>query len=152
MPLTIEAVYENGCLKVAQPLPLKEHEKVRITLHTETSPLLQAYGIMGWTGSAELADYFARDAELGSQGKIIDPWVRNPQAALCPGPFREGDRVSFRFGSEQLEGIITEDRGNLGVGGRRLYEVRAPMSPESEDMVIELPAEDLQRIAPAANR
>ena len=26
MPLTIEAVYENGVLKPAQPLPLKERE------------------------------------------------------------------------------------------------------------------------------
>ena len=28
MTLTVEAVYENGVLKPAQPLPLKEHEKV----------------------------------------------------------------------------------------------------------------------------
>jgi hypothetical protein len=32
MALTIEAVYEDGVLKPAQPLPLKEHEKVRITV------------------------------------------------------------------------------------------------------------------------
>jgi len=32
MPITIEAVYENGMLKPAQPLPLKEHEKVRLTV------------------------------------------------------------------------------------------------------------------------
>ena len=67
MSLTVEAVYEDGCLKLDQPLPLKEHERVRITLHTETSPLLQAYGIMGWTGSAELADHFALDPEFDPQ-------------------------------------------------------------------------------------
>src|SRR5262245_18878338 len=34
MPLTVEAIYENGVLKPAQPLPLKEHEKVQVTIHT----------------------------------------------------------------------------------------------------------------------
>ena len=82
----------------------------------------------------------------------MDPWVKNPRALQDPGPFAEGDRVRVQWGLTPIDAVIVEDRGNLGVGGRRLYEVRAPMSPESEDMVIELPAEDLQRIAPAANR
>ncbi|HZU35970.1 MAG TPA: antitoxin family protein [Gemmataceae bacterium] len=34
MVLTIEAIYENGVLKPAQPLPFKEHESVRITVET----------------------------------------------------------------------------------------------------------------------
>ena len=32
MTITVEATYENGTLKLDQPLPLKEHEKVRITV------------------------------------------------------------------------------------------------------------------------
>ncbi len=32
MPLTVEAIYENGVLKPAQALPLNEHEKVRVTV------------------------------------------------------------------------------------------------------------------------
>jgi len=32
MAITVEAVYENGVLKPTQPLPLKEHEKVRVTV------------------------------------------------------------------------------------------------------------------------
>ena len=64
MTITVEATYENGVLKPAQPLPLKEHEKVKITVEPESSPLLQAYGIMGFTGSAELAEYFAMDPEI----------------------------------------------------------------------------------------
>ena len=36
MALVVEAIYENGVLKLAQPLPLKEHEKVRVTIHTAT--------------------------------------------------------------------------------------------------------------------
>ena len=64
MTISIEATYENGVLKPAQPLPLKEHEKVRISVHTERSPLLEAYGIMGFKGTAEEADYFALDPEF----------------------------------------------------------------------------------------
>jgi predicted DNA-binding antitoxin AbrB/MazE fold protein len=32
MPLTIEAIYENGVLKPTEPLPFKEHEKVTVTV------------------------------------------------------------------------------------------------------------------------
>jgi predicted DNA-binding antitoxin AbrB/MazE fold protein len=64
MTLTIEAVYENGVLKPAQPLPLKEHEKVRITVSPRFSNLADCYGIMGFKGTAEEADYFAMDPEL----------------------------------------------------------------------------------------
>jgi predicted DNA-binding antitoxin AbrB/MazE fold protein len=35
MTLTIEAIYENGVLRPAQALPLKEHEKVAIVIHTQ---------------------------------------------------------------------------------------------------------------------
>ena len=35
MTLTIEAIYENGVLKPGQPLPLKEHETVRITIEPQ---------------------------------------------------------------------------------------------------------------------
>jgi predicted DNA-binding antitoxin AbrB/MazE fold protein len=33
MTLTIEAIYENGVLRPAQALPLKEHQKVAIVIH-----------------------------------------------------------------------------------------------------------------------
>jgi hypothetical protein len=34
--------------------------------------------------------------------------------------FRKGDLVSFLFGAGSVTGQIVEDRGQLGVGGRRL--------------------------------
>lgn len=34
MTLSVDATYENGVLKLAEQLPLKEHEKVRVSLHT----------------------------------------------------------------------------------------------------------------------
>jgi predicted DNA-binding antitoxin AbrB/MazE fold protein len=64
MPITVEAVYENGVLRPKQPLPLKEHETVRITLHSGANWVERTAGIMGFTGSAEEAEYFARDPEL----------------------------------------------------------------------------------------
>ncbi len=64
MTITIEAVYENGVLKPVQPLPLKEHEQVRVTIQQGDTPLLRAYGIMGFKGTAEEAEYFALDPEL----------------------------------------------------------------------------------------
>ena len=41
MAITVEAVYENGVLKPAQPLPLEEHEKVRITVEQQQPPLAE---------------------------------------------------------------------------------------------------------------
>jgi predicted DNA-binding antitoxin AbrB/MazE fold protein len=34
MTLTIEATYEGGVLRPAQPLPLQEHEKVEVMIRT----------------------------------------------------------------------------------------------------------------------
>ena len=64
MAITIEAVYENGVLKPAQPLPLEEHERVQITIAPKTSWVQETRGIMGFQGTAAAADYFAMDPEL----------------------------------------------------------------------------------------
>jgi predicted DNA-binding antitoxin AbrB/MazE fold protein len=39
MAFTVEAVYENGVLKPAEPLPLKEHEKVSVTVEAARPPI-----------------------------------------------------------------------------------------------------------------
>ncbi len=39
MAFTVEAVYENGVLKPAEPLPLKEHEKVSVTVEPARPPI-----------------------------------------------------------------------------------------------------------------
>ena len=64
MAITIEAVYENGVLKPAQPLPLQEHEKVQITVRPTVSRVRQTVGLIGWTGTQEDADFVALSAEL----------------------------------------------------------------------------------------
>ncbi len=64
MSLTVEAVYENGVLKLASPLPLRDHEKVRVTIEPKTGWVEATAGMMGWKGSVEEADYFAMSPEL----------------------------------------------------------------------------------------
>ena len=64
MAITVEAVYENGVLRPSEPLPWKEGERVSIAVSSLDSPLLKAYGIMGFKGTAEEAEYFALDPEL----------------------------------------------------------------------------------------
>ena len=63
MAIVVEAVYENGVLRPAEPLPLGEHEKVRVTVETE-KPDLEAYGILGWKGDPRHPGAFALDPEL----------------------------------------------------------------------------------------
>jgi hypothetical protein len=47
--------------------------------------------------------------------------------------FRAGDRVQFEWGGHTFWGTIVEDRGLLGVNGRRLYHIDIPMDPELPD-------------------
>ena len=65
MALEIDAVYENGGLKLEHPLPLREHERVRITVHTEISAVRRSAGIMGWTGDPNILERLALDPEFG---------------------------------------------------------------------------------------
>ncbi len=64
MTLTVEAIYENGVLKPAQPLPLKEHEKVRVTVEPALTWAERTAGMMGCTGSTAEAELFAMSPEL----------------------------------------------------------------------------------------
>ena len=56
MAITVEAVYENGVLKPSEPLPWKEGARVRVDVSSLESPLLKAYGIMGWKGTSDELD------------------------------------------------------------------------------------------------
>jgi predicted DNA-binding antitoxin AbrB/MazE fold protein len=67
MTVTVAAVYENGVLKPAQALPLQEHEKVEITVRTTVSRVRQTAGLLGWSGSQEVADFIATSPELDPQ-------------------------------------------------------------------------------------
>lgn len=76
MNLTVEATYENGVLRPAQPLPLREHEKVRLivqSVHEQSAPtadeaeraVRRSYGLIGWTGDVESLRRVAEDPDFG---------------------------------------------------------------------------------------
>jgi predicted DNA-binding antitoxin AbrB/MazE fold protein len=52
MPITVEAVVENGLLRPLQPLPLKENA-VQITIQPKGNWVQESYGLCGWRGNAE---------------------------------------------------------------------------------------------------
>src|SRR5579862_5510375 len=63
--------------------------------------------------------------------------------------FHAGDKVRVNFGSQKVAGVVVEDRGGIGVGGRHLFAVNIFMDP-SEPTLVELPGEELER-APTAD-
>ena len=63
MTITIDATYENGILKPDQPLPLKEHEKVKVTVESALSLTQQTAGMIGWTGDVETFERILKEAE-----------------------------------------------------------------------------------------
>jgi predicted DNA-binding antitoxin AbrB/MazE fold protein len=64
MTITVEATYEKGVLKLAQPLPLKEHQRVQVTIQPPALDIVQAYGIMGWKGTHEELEQLLAEADL----------------------------------------------------------------------------------------
>ena len=63
MPVTVEAVFENGVLKPLQPLPLSEHDKVSITVHKPSNWVDETYGMLKWTGDTATLDRLIEEAE-----------------------------------------------------------------------------------------
>ncbi len=56
MPIDIEAVYENGVLKPAQPLPLQEHERVFVRVRSRTSEIRKTAGIIPFSAVKDCFD------------------------------------------------------------------------------------------------
>jgi predicted DNA-binding antitoxin AbrB/MazE fold protein len=67
MPITIEAIFENGMLRPLQPLPLKEHEAVRVTVETAGTWAERTSGLLCWPGDLDTLDRFITDSELDPQ-------------------------------------------------------------------------------------
>ena len=65
MSIIVEAVYENGVLRPARPLPLREHEKVRLSVESERTWAERTAGILDWTGDPEILHRIAEEAEFG---------------------------------------------------------------------------------------
>ena len=59
--------------------------------------------------------------------------------------FHVGDQVVFKYGVRDISGRIVEDRGNIGVGGRRLYRIEADVDG-IDSLAIELPIDDFKSV------
>jgi hypothetical protein len=61
--------------------------------------------------------------------------------------FRNGQLVTFKYGSRLVQGVVKEDRGPIGMKGRVLYLVE--FRPEGQSPYvshIELPADRLKEV------
>jgi len=70
MFITVEAIYENGMLKLKEPLPFDEHERVEVTVRPARKPgseaeeaIRRSYGLIGWKGSHEELEHILAEAE-----------------------------------------------------------------------------------------
>jgi len=60
---------------------------------------------------------------------------------------RVGQTIRFRLGSRVVLGVIREDRGPIGVGGRHLYLISYELGKDNPYM-IELPADEFEIVTP----
>jgi predicted DNA-binding antitoxin AbrB/MazE fold protein len=102
MSLTIEAIYENGVLKPARPLPLKEHETVRITIEPQLSWAERTAGTLQWNGDFEDLRRIVEDDEFGireARAETASDWVAET-AGMIPWT---GDHETLRRLAEDVE-------------------------------------------------
>ena len=57
MSLEVEAVYEGGTLRLANALPQRDGERVKVTVHATGGAVDRLYGMLKWTGTQEDLDH-----------------------------------------------------------------------------------------------
>jgi hypothetical protein len=72
--------------------------------------------------------------------------ARSKKPAGAESLFRVGDRVRFQLWNRKIDGVIVEDRGPLGVGGRRLYGIEYRHDTPPDPLYIELPGEEFELV------
>ena len=70
MSIETVTVYENGLLKLGHPLPLEEHQRVKLVVETTTSFARRFYGINGWTAATDVVREIALEP---AQGMLESP-------------------------------------------------------------------------------
>jgi predicted DNA-binding antitoxin AbrB/MazE fold protein len=68
MTIEVAATYENGMLRLDQPLPLKENERVTVSVTPAVSRARQGAGRLRWTGDPEVLREIAESPEAGVRG------------------------------------------------------------------------------------
>ena len=77
----------------------------------------------------------------------MNPLLQVPGQSPCK--FHVGQPVRIKHGFRGMIGEVVEDRGPIGVHGRRLYAVRVRLDPWNEHTT-ELPEESLEAVAASA--
>ena len=62
-PMSVEAIYEQGTLKLPQALPLQDGQKVTVTIHATCTNVQRHRGLIEWKGSLEDLDYLIRSED-----------------------------------------------------------------------------------------
>jgi predicted DNA-binding antitoxin AbrB/MazE fold protein len=65
MTITVEAVYENGVLKLDQPLPFQDQDRVQVTVQLKRSAARESAGMLPWHGDWDTLRRVAEDDEFG---------------------------------------------------------------------------------------
>jgi len=70
----------------------------------------------------------------------------------APSQLKVGDKVVLRVAGSERRGIVVEDRGPLGVGGRQIVAIRVGQEGDDGQFEVrggqfEVRAEELERIA-----
>jgi hypothetical protein len=65
------------------------------------------------------------------------------RSRVPPSQYKVGDSVRFKWGVTPVVGEIVEDRGNIGVGGRRLWAVHVCLGGY-DDRTVTLPEEEME--------
>jgi predicted DNA-binding antitoxin AbrB/MazE fold protein len=94
MTITIEAVYENGVLKPAWPLPFKERERVKVTVSSPANWVQETAGMIQWTGDPEVLRRIAEDDEFS----ILEAYDHDELARCLGDSPPSPDKPSFAQG------------------------------------------------------
>lgn len=65
MTIEVEAIFQNGVLQPTTPIPLQDHQKVRLTIESTTSLARETAGMVNWSGDQATLDRLIQDPEFG---------------------------------------------------------------------------------------
>jgi predicted DNA-binding antitoxin AbrB/MazE fold protein len=67
--IEIDAVYENGTLKLPHELPLRQGQRVTVTIHPPQTAGQRLRGLIQWKGSQEDLEYLLGPDNTSLAGK-----------------------------------------------------------------------------------
>jgi predicted DNA-binding antitoxin AbrB/MazE fold protein len=94
MALEVEATYENGVVKLDRPLPLKEQERVRVTIQSALTHTQRLCGMIEWRGDPAELERIALEPEFGPEEcwdpsgfiDLVTVAMRAPRLKTSPPP------------------------------------------------------------------